>query len=279
MWFGLFLLFALLRWWLPAMTMLALPVGGLLNQAVSILVGRSRSSADEVSRVIGETDAAAYPSGHVIGAVMLYGLLFIVADQYRQPDPAPHPQDGLRGRDPGRRAGTGLVRRALALGRDRRLRPRRPDPDGLVAAYRRYYGVPRRITWTVVGVLLGFYWLTPESWQDRIVNVDLKGGMELFAGETAKGSWDIAVSTSRTNPVPDVRAALALALAFLLVYGLAILANDAWGEQLVKRGWTTVHIPSVLWPAVTPAWGVVLATTVVVYLLFLWALRRRARAR
>jgi undecaprenyl-diphosphatase len=80
MWAALLFLFVLLRWWLPAMTLLALPVGGLLNQAVSIMVGRGRPTADEVTRVIGETDAAAYPSGHVVGAVLLYGLLFVVAD-------------------------------------------------------------------------------------------------------------------------------------------------------------------------------------------------------
>jgi putative ABC transport system permease protein len=43
-----------------------------------------------------------------------------------------------------------------------------------------YYGVPGRITWTAVGVLLGLYWLTPESWQNRIIDTEFKGGMEMF---------------------------------------------------------------------------------------------------
>jgi hypothetical protein len=40
-----------------------------------------RPSAEEVARVIGETDAPSFPSGHVAGSVMLYGLLFVVADR------------------------------------------------------------------------------------------------------------------------------------------------------------------------------------------------------
>jgi len=60
-----------------------------------------------------------------------------------------------------------------------------------------------------------------------------------------------------------------------IAYGLANMANDAWLEQVVKRGWTSVAIPSVLRPAVSLPWfGIVLATP-----LFAALVRRRAAAR
>jgi hypothetical protein len=62
----------------------------------------------------------------------------------------------------------------------------------------------------------------------------------------------------------------------MFVYGLAIAANDLWGEQVVKRGWISIGIPSVLRPAATTAWGVVLAATVVLHLLTMRVLRRRS---
>jgi branched-subunit amino acid ABC-type transport system permease component len=71
-----------------------------------------------------------------------------------------------------------------------------------------------------------------------------------------------------------LRALLVFAVALLFVYGVANVANDAWGEQIAKRGWTSVEIPSVLWPAATPAWGVVLAITIVLHLLIVRGLRR-----
>jgi putative ABC transport system permease protein len=52
-----------------------------------------------------------------------------------------------------------------------------PLAGALLAAY---YGVPRRITWTAVGLLLGFYWLTPDSLHEKVVRTQLKGNMEMF---------------------------------------------------------------------------------------------------
>ena len=34
----------------------------------------------------------------------------------------------------------------------------------------------------------------------------------------------------------------------MAVYGIANIANDAWFEQVVKRGWTDWAIPNVLRP-------------------------------
>jgi hypothetical protein len=57
-------------------------------------------------------------------------------------------------------------------------------------------------------------------------------------------------------------------LSLMLCYGAALIANDAWLEQVVKRGWTDREIPNALEPGVTAVWGVVLlATTVLVAVL------------
>jgi hypothetical protein len=47
------------------------------------------------------------------------------------------------------------------------------------------------------------------------------------------------------------RTALALFLGVMLAYGVAVAANDGWNEQLVKRGWSTTHLPYVLTPRLT----------------------------
>ncbi len=61
-----------------------------------------------------------------------------------------------------------------------------------------------------------------------------------------------------------VRSVVGLYVALELVYGLANVANDAWREQVVKRGWVDTAIPSVLRPSVSFAWlGIVLAAAAV----------------
>lgn len=64
-----------------------------------------------------------------------------------------------------------------------------------------------------------------------------------------------------------LRKVFALLVSLMLVYGAANMANDFWHEQIVKRGWTSWGVPSALQPGVHPTWAVMLATTVLVYLL------------
>jgi hypothetical protein len=52
-------------------------------------------------------------------------------------------------------------------------------------------------------------------------------------------------------------------LATMLAYGAVNLAQDAWNEQIVKRGWTDASIPSALLPGVEPIWAVVIGLAVV----------------
>jgi hypothetical protein len=51
-----------------------------------------------------------------------------------------------------------------------------------------------------------------------------------------------------------VRIAASVWLALMLAYGLGNIANDFWLEQVVKRGWTTWQVPSVLEPSLSVAW-------------------------
>ena len=51
-------------------------------------------------------------------------------------------------------------------------------------------------------------------------------------------------------------------LGTMLSYGGVNFAQDAWNEQVVKRGWTDAGIPSALLPGVTPIWAVVVALAV-----------------
>jgi hypothetical protein len=65
---------------------------------------------------------------------------------------------------------------------------------------------------------------------------------------------------------PRLREVLALYLCGLTAYGAGNIANDAWLEQIVKRGWTSAALPSVVRPSLTWLWLVVLAVAAALYL-------------
>lgn len=67
-----------------------------------------------------------------------------------------------------------------------------------------------------------------------------------------------------------LRVVVQCALGLMLAYGAVNLVQDAWNEQVYKRGWTGTSIPSAILPSVTPIWLVVIALAVVVT----FALRR-----
>jgi Tol biopolymer transport system component len=66
---------------------------------------------------------------------------------------------------------------------------------------------------------------------------------------------------------PRIQALLALYLAVMLAYGLANEVQDAWGEQLVKRGTVNWAIPGVLVPAATPEFAAVIGAGLLLFLL------------
>ena len=70
----------------------------------------------------------------------------------------------------------------------------------------------------------------------------------------------LLVPLARRTRTPVLRLLVSLYLGLEIAYGLANAAQDEWLEQVAKRGWTTHVIPSVLHPALTPAWlGIALA--------------------
>jgi hypothetical protein len=76
-----------------------------------------------------------------------------------------------------------------------------------------------------------------------------------------------------------LRQATGAYLALMAAYGIANIANDAWGEQVVKRGWTTWLIPDVLRPSLTIAWGLIVVGAAALYAAAAWRTRRSHRER
>jgi hypothetical protein len=57
-------------------------------------------------------------------------------------------------------------------------------------------------------------------------------------------------------------------LALMLAYGVGNLVNDDWLEQVVKRGWTSHEVPSIITPATNWGWAAVLVGALVVWRLW-----------
>jgi hypothetical protein len=54
-------------------------------------------------------------------------------------------------------------------------------------------------------------------------------------------------------------------LALMLAYGVGNLVNDDWLEQVVKRGWTSHEVPSILTPTANWGWAAVLGGAFLVW--------------
>ncbi len=73
-------LFLALRWWAPAVALGLMPLGGVLNEGIGkLLVDRERPHLAELTRTSSNWEERSFPSGHVMGAVMFWGLIFVVA--------------------------------------------------------------------------------------------------------------------------------------------------------------------------------------------------------
>lgn len=78
-----------------------------------------------------------------------------------------------------------------------------------------------------------------------------------------------ALLLSRTVPAirrRAIRVAVGLYLSLMAAYAVGNMANDAWGEQVVKRGWTTWQIPDVVQPKASVAWALIVAGAALVYM-------------
>jgi hypothetical protein len=67
---------------------------------------------------------------------------------------------------------------------------------------------------------------------------------------------------------PQRSRALAAYLSLMLAYGVANAFQDAWNEQLWKRGWVDHHVGGVLRPDLTLGWLVIVAGAIAVYALW-----------
>jgi hypothetical protein len=64
-------------------------------------------------------------------------------------------------------------------------------------------------------------------------------------------------------PSPRLRIVTFAYLGTMLAYGAVNLVQDAWNEQLYKRGWTDTSIPSAILPSAKPIWLVVITLAAV----------------
>ncbi len=83
-----------------------------------------------------------------------------------------------------------------------------------------------------------------------------------------------ALALSRMR-ITRLRVAVGAYLALILAYGLANAVQDAWLEQVVKRGWTSREIPSLIVPEATVGWA---AIGLVAVGIFAVGARERARS-
>lgn len=87
----------------------------------------------------------------------------------------------------------------------------------------------------------------------------------------------LLVPLARRIRAPALRLLVGLYLGLEIAYGLANTAQDAWLEQIAKRGWTRHVIPSVLHPALTLPWlGIAVAAAVFAALILRPAPARRS---
>jgi hypothetical protein len=86
-----------------------------------------------------------------------------------------------------------------------------------------------------------------------------------------------ALLLSRARRSGRVGTATWLYVSLAFAYGGVNMAQDAWNEQLVKRGWLDWKIPSALQPDLAPIWLVVIGLAALTALALGWEARAEAR--
>lgn len=84
-WLVVLATFLVMRRWVWACVIALVPIGGLISLAFAAAVARPRPHLDEILRRSLNPEPGSFPSGHAMGAVMLYGLLFAAASGLRNP--------------------------------------------------------------------------------------------------------------------------------------------------------------------------------------------------
>jgi hypothetical protein len=118
--------------------------------------------------------------------------------------------------------------------------------------------------------LAGFYF--PGS------DVVYQGKARVHLGEHhgLEGYLLVLTALLLSRQLPRMRRPIPLAayLSLMIAYGVGNMANDAWYEQVVKRGWIDWRIPSVLQPSLTWMWGLVVLVGAAIFFTGLWVSRR-----
>jgi hypothetical protein len=166
---------------------------------------------------------------------------------------------------PARRSGLDVLRAALGLGVLLLALP------WIFAAFGGYVGHA-----PAIGRLFISAQHTPEPGHPALRGVHL--GLHHGLDGTLLVLTALLLTRNLTQLVPSARrTALVAYLSLLLFYGLANLANDAWDEQVVKRGWAATKIPDMLLPAASPAWLAMLAAAACVAVLISAGLARASK--
>ena len=141
---------------------------------------------------------------------------------------------------------------------------------------------PLRVAIAVVIVVIAIPWMFAElgfyAPDPILADEQIKDGKETLAAvhvgfHHGMGGALLALSAlllSRIARSVFARAAVAM----MFVYGAGNAVQDAWHEQVWKRGWTDTDFPSITLPGLSLRWVVLLAAAALVYAL---ALRRPAR--
>ena len=169
---------------------------------------------------------------------------------------------------------------------------------GVGSPERRLPGDPVRIFLAVALLLVGLPWLLAEVGA-YIGQVPLLGDVFLSNGlrptsdnplhrvvhlgehHGGYGAYLALTALLLSRVLPQLRGRwrtfFTFYLSLMLLYGLALIAEDARGEQVVARDWASWKIPSVLEPAPTIAWGILLVSAVALCVVWLRSGGKRAR--
>jgi hypothetical protein len=139
-------------------------------------------------------------------------------------------------------------------------------------------GDPLRLVVAAVVVVLSLPWVAAELGfhlpgdiflgEELYLEDDGRKFAAVHLGHHHGGDGAVLVLTalllSRVRLRPgSLRLVLTGYLGLMLAYGAVNLAQDLWHEQVVKRGWTDVDIPSALLPGPRPIWLVIVVLAVV----------------
>jgi hypothetical protein len=119
---------------------------------------------------------------------------------------------------------------------------------------------PALIAFAVVLLILAIPWVAAELgfYLDGVPVL-----RRIFLTQTLYEGHPATVPLVREATRRPLRIVAGIYVGLQLAYGLANFANDAWLEQVVKRGWVDTAIPSVLNPTVSLSWlGIVIAALV-----------------